>query len=589
MNHLEAKDTNIKNSTNLSTIILNILKTYRFWRLIFNATGRVENLHSHSYVKHVRGLIIKFADMIIEESITIRSLQEILDIDDDSLINFFNFSVKNEKFGKDVIKRLRQKHRGYVLKMDQLRTFYDNFCPIEKVKDVQKFLDDINNRNNNLENTTLKEVLSANYWDFHKKNLNCARRVHKIAKSLTFRNIFDNCMKSEEVDLTVENIAQTLMQAVFDKYELLCRQYNEWEKLKCSEGSVLWKNVIDVEKELSLIGDHMQLEKSQKLIKTLAHLSLVPTQIERLQQLSTVTVMFKVAHTKEDWLERLQLILRDDYLWLGKLINFFDIFNQHLGSINDDCWDLVKELSQAGDFIIFLHKIADHDIKNLINGVDESSDERLIQEDTVSSLIQVKQFLLPLLKTAEKLSLKGFLDEISAITQQNAKLGNKVALCNSNNMALQNLYNSISNKGEVTREKIRSAVKRGTYTFERDNKGDTCKVTLSYPTVKGTKKPAYTLTDLHDLRGRALLISKPSTSVDIATNHAPGLKVEEEVSKPIMDEFVMQVDKAQEIINISTKLIQTGHFHYRKFKKEIKGTENMREAVDELEGDLKEW
>ncbi|CAG8777451.1 5496_t:CDS:1, partial [Rhizophagus irregularis] len=44
----------------------------------------------------------------------------------------------------------------------------------------------------------------------------------------------------------------------------------------------------------------------------------------------------------------------------------------------------------------------------------------------------------------------------------------------------------------------------------------------------GTTKPSYSLTDLHDLRGRALLISKPSVSVDIATNHAPGLEVEQE-------------------------------------------------------------
>ncbi|PKK80816.1 hypothetical protein RhiirC2_723487 [Rhizophagus irregularis] len=587
MTYLEAKDTSIKSSTNLSTAILNLLKTYRFWSLIFNATGRVENLHSHPYIKQVQGLVSKFADDVIEKTITIRSLQEIFEYDD-ILLNLFNFSDKKEKITMDVTKKLRTNCRSYMMRMDQLRTFYDNFCPIEKVKDVQKFLDDINNRNSNTENLTLKDAMASNHWDFHKKNVHCAIRVHRIAKSHTFRNIFEDIMKVEEVDLTVENIAQTIMPSVFEKYDQLCQQYKEWEKLKCSKGSVLWKNVTDIEKELEMMKENMQLGNSEKLIQTLAHLSLVPTQVERLQQLSTVAVMFKVAHTKDDWLERLLVILRDDYLWLGKLIDFFDIFNHYLGLIDEDCWDLIKELSQAGDFIVFLHKIAEHDIKNLINGVDESSDERLIQEDTVSSLIQVKQFLLPLLKTAEKSSLEEFLDEIRAITQQNAKLGNKVALCNNNNMALQNLYNSISNKGEVTREKISSAVKRGTYTFERDNKGDACKVTLSYPTVKGTKQPSYTLTDLHDLRGRALLISKPSASVDIVTNQTPGVETEE-VSKPIMDEFVKQVDMAQEIINLSTKLIQTGHFSYRTFKREIKGTENMIQAVTELKAHLKEW
>ncbi|GBC08609.1 hypothetical protein RclHR1_08250006 [Rhizophagus clarus] len=589
MTCLETKDKIIKNNTNLSAIILKLLENYRFWSLIFNATGLIDNLHSHPYVKQVQGLISKFDDVIIKEDITIRSLQEILEYETKILHPFFNFSSTKEKISEDLIKNLRKNYYGYILKIEQLRSFYDNFCPIEKVKNVQNFLNDINNRNNNLGNLTLKEALDDNHWDFHKKNIVTARKAHKWAKSLTFYNVFDNELKSNETELTVEYIAQTLMPTVFNEYEKLCQQYKRWENLKCSEGSLLWKNVKDIEKELNLMSEYIQKEKSPKLIKTLAYLSLVPTQIERLKQLSTVVVMFKVTHTKDDWLERIQLVIRDDYLWLGKLVNFFEIFNQHLGLVIDDCWDLIKELSKAGDFIDFLYKIAEHDIKNLINTVDESSDERLIQEDTVSSLIQVKQFLLPLLKSAERLSLKKFLIEISNIIQQNAKLGSKVALCSSNNMALQNLYNSVSNKEEVTREKIRNAVKKGTYTFERDIKGDTCKVTLSYPTRKGTTKPSYSLTDLHDLRGRALLISKPSASVDFATNHAPGLEVEQEVSKPIMDEFVMQVDMSQEIINLSSKLIQTGHFYYRKFKREIKGTENMQQTVIELKKHLKEW
>ena len=144
-------------------------------------------------------------------------------------------------------------------------------------------------------------------------------------------------------------------------------------------------------------------------------------------------------------------------------------------------------------------------------------------------------------------------------------------------------------KGGVTKEKIKSTAKKGTYTFERHNKGDTCKVTLTYPTLEGTVPPTYTLSDLHDLRERALLISKPSTSVDIATNHVPGIKVKEEVSKPIMNEFVTQVDYAQEIIDLSTKLIQTGHFYYRTYKKKIKGTENMRKEVNELKAYENEW
>ena len=124
--------------------------------------------------------------------------------------------------------------------MEQLRSFYDNFCPVEKVNDVQKFLDDINNRNKNLENLMLKDALAPNHWDFHKKNLKWARTAHKMEKSLTFHNIFNDFIKAK-LGLTVENISQTLMPEVDAKHKQLCQQYREWGKIKCSEGSVLKK------------------------------------------------------------------------------------------------------------------------------------------------------------------------------------------------------------------------------------------------------------------------------------------------------------------------------------------------------------
>ena len=119
MTYLEAKDTNIKNikdNRTLSTTILNLLKTYRFWRLIFHATGQVEYLHSHSYVKQVREIILKFDNIIIEETITIRSLQEILDYDTNILSDFLNFPAKKEEISVDLIKNLRKYRHGYNLK-----------------------------------------------------------------------------------------------------------------------------------------------------------------------------------------------------------------------------------------------------------------------------------------------------------------------------------------------------------------------------------------------------------------------------------------------------------------------------------------
>ncbi|KAF0498185.1 e3 ubiquitin-protein ligase [Gigaspora margarita] len=92
------------------------------------------------------------------------------------------------------------------------------------------------------------------------------------------------------------------------------------------------------------------------------------------------------------------------------------------------------------------------------------------------------------------------------------------------------------------------------------------------------------MTDLQDLRGRALLIAKPANmNVNLT---------EEEKSSKIMNEFVSQVDTAQEILNAGSKLIQMGHFDYRRFKKEIVGTEKrfgiieMRNLLAKFKEDL---
>ena len=56
-----------------------------------------------------------------------------------------------------------------------------------------------------------------------------------------------------------------------------------------------------------------------------------------------------------------------------------------------------------------------------------------------------------------------------------------------------------------------------------------------------------------------------------------------------MDEFVTQVDITQEIINIVSMLIQMGHFGYRKFEKELRETDNMKNYLKFLKKELEKW
>ncbi|CAB4494066.1 unnamed protein product [Rhizophagus irregularis] len=579
MNRLESQSTVSSSSDHY----LNIVKISKFWNIILRATGSVAKLNSNPFVKNIKTSINELAGFLLEKTIDVQLLRQILKYDDEYLFRHFDAAVDKKKalgdviISRDEIAKLRKICNNYQNQLDVLSKFYNGFCPNDKVTDVADYIRDLKQHLQNSDKTKVKQVLLSDHWAFHLKTMDSARNCYKFNRSQAFRNIFDFCIKEDAAAINVEYIAQNLIPIVFEKYNAMCKQLKDWEKLKCSETSLLWKNVTDVNSELDLMEDY-KISKSQIFVQTLDYLTKIPHWIQRLEELESVVEMefFKVPHDEDDWLSKSIGILKDDSVKLSTLNNFFDYLDKNLSNVNQDCWKLIKELSSAKEFLSFLKKIAEHNIKNLFIGVDDYSNEGLIQEDTVSSLIQVGQYLLPFMNINYWEGITGFLASLSDVVNKNPTLGKKIALCNSSNMALQNMYNNIQNSEEVTREKIKNAVLNGTFTFTRDRKEDKCLVSLQYPSKSNVK---YNLNEILDLRGQALLIAKPKN-----TNNK-----EAEMSKDVMDKFVAQVDIAQEIINIVSMLIQMGHFGYRKFENKLQGTDNMRDYLKFLKEELKNW
>ncbi|CAG8489458.1 2568_t:CDS:2, partial [Dentiscutata heterogama] len=571
---------------------LSLLKSGDFWIQLLKATGSVDKLHSHPQITEVRNAISHLAEILIEESISIDLLQELLKKDDDFLLTYFGFAIMKDdlsSINKDILTNIREKNRIYGLGLNYLNSFYTEFCPQSIAFDVKEYLDDIYEMHQRKKVITLRDTSLTYYWGMHTDVLEIAEELYKYRNSQTFKN-FLNLTLNDLINETYEGDAQEvkwlviMMPVIYKDYCQWCSSYSKWETQRFSHAKVLWDKVPDVNSELDLMGDLLKVEKNSKLIRTLTDISKVTQWIDKLQQLSEVESSFRVQidedEVEDDWLQDTLGDLKDDEtLTLGILSDSFDLLHERLQVLDDACWALIKELSLSGDFLNWIRSIADHDIKNLINGVDDHSDERLIQEDTVSSLIQVKQFLLPIMIEAESCSREKFLKEIRNVTETNSSLASKITLCNCNNMALQNMYAAISNRGEVTKEKIYNAVKIGVYEFKWTLKDDTCSATLSYSSKNGVKM-TYSMNDLQDLRGRALLIAKPASTI---------YTEDEEESKDIMNEFVLQVDKAQNIIDESTKLIEAGHFNYRDCKKEVKGLEQLNTHLKNLEKDLKAW
>ncbi|CAG8439539.1 3367_t:CDS:10 [Acaulospora colombiana] len=561
------------------------LKSKDFWKLIFNARGQVSRLHAHPHIQQIRVEISKLASVVAEKTITIELLQLILKYDNDELYTFFDFSSTKKRLtgvfvSKSDIATIRKQCRTYENTLTVLRTYYENFCPISKVSDVNEYIANIDNESKRSFQITIKDTLSPDHWEFHKDTIDMSKESYKFAGSQTFANVFDKHIYAETEVLTVENVTKRIMPVVFEEYAKLCIQYKgkDWEKLKCTEATYLWKNVRDVGAEIDFMKEFVRLDKSQKnFVGTLSRLASLPEWIKRLDQLSTIVEIFQLPNgpkNENDWLKKSLQILQDDILTLGKLNSFFDFLNKNVSSIDSEkIWPLIKELSEAGEFLEFLRTIAEHDIKNLINGVDDFNDERLNQEDTVASLIQVQQLLHQLMNKAGNMTIIKFLNELAAINSANPTLASKITLCSSCNMALQNMYKNISNRGEVTKEKIRNAVEKGTYTFRRTETNDEFSVVLTYP-----KSKPYSLSDLQDLRGRALLIAKPTMRMGASAD----AEEEQKARARIMEEFVRQVDIVHEIYNVGTKLIQMGHFGYRVYEKKISNDDKMNELVDLL-------
>ncbi|CAG8729989.1 24066_t:CDS:10, partial [Dentiscutata erythropus] len=439
-------------------------------------------------------------------------------------------------------------------KLEQFKAFYSAFCPPNKVLDSTLYSNDTEEKLKKLSQSQ-HESLPSQYLENHEDIIMKAAEIYEFTSLKTFTNIYEMKLKRITDNIQIDYVVNTLIPAV---------------------------RVTDIKTELDLINRAVYLSKSnrQDLENALKHLTAIPKWDERLQKLSTIVEIFKVPLKTEDWLGRSLKFLREDFLILGKIVEFMEYVKDHNPDDNEkNYWSLIKELSSASELLEFLQAIAEHDIKNLINGVDDYYDERLIQEDTMSLFIQVKQLVVQLMNRSNKIDK--FLELLRKISQQDSSLPNKIIICANFNMALQTRLRNISNREKVTKEKIQNAVLRGTYTFEKDDRSDKFNITLVYQARGAINKIIHNMSGLQNLRGLAQLIAKP-------TNISTDLR-------KIINEFVSQVDTAQEILNVGSKLIQMRHFGYRQFKKKIIGTEerfgttDMRDLLAKLKADLQNW
>ncbi|CAG8460377.1 17990_t:CDS:10, partial [Racocetra fulgida] len=587
-----------------------------FWSTIFRAKDHTEKIRSHPYVQSVRDHIVRLAISAANSTIVIGLLQELFEHSGDNndiLINYFNSAIENQQedtinlvITDGILDDLRQQCKKYQTVFARLTKFYDRFYPSDLINNYREYRDDLISRQNEINKITLEETVAQDYWSIHCTTIEVMEDSYKFIESKTFSNVFQTVLKGEDRILTVDIVTTELIQMAIEKFNTICADYNDWENIKCSEASMIWQNVDpnNVEFEVSFIvpncnrfiqtySTHKRSQEEKKLVSAAKYLISMRSLKQKLINLITVLDALKIPYSQKLWVKKIFQSLEEEDLKLSQLQKIIDELGKYINKFNlERCWPIIREMADSKDFLIFLQSLVGHDLKNLINGVDDHSDERLIQEDTVSTFIRVKQILEPLVAKSEDsadLAVDKFLRNLFNVISKNPTLDGKVRLCNAHAQALKNMYENISNRGEVTKEKIYYAVTKGVYTFQRmDDDEYKCTATLSYQSNHARDENAltkYTFNDLQDLRGRALLIAKSPVNAKTSDDSSKS----SEISTFHMNEFVIQVDMAQQIINMSSQLVELGHFDYRDFKVSTNSTQESTELLQRLNEHLQEW
>lgn len=246
--------------------------------------------------------------------------------------------------------------------------------------------------------------------------------------------------------------------------------------------------------------------------------------------------------------------------------------------VNTDMLAILKELQKSSLLIDFLLNVVDEDIRNLIDAVEEHS-EQYVRESTVSDLIEVKRFLQPLLKQKYDENIQKFFSAMSRSLETSGikNVERKIHECYSNLHSLKALYNHVANRGEHTKEIIENITRRGVFHFSLKEKD--CDVVVEYKQDKKTH--SFSKSYLNDLRSRALLIlnaeDKQQDKMQLFQN-----------KKEHLSQFIEMVDIALNIGHVCVLLKGAGHFQYVKFEHKKKN-DTLHDLLKELESKYEEW
>ena len=259
------------------------------------------------------------------------------------------------------------------------------------------------------------------------------------------------------------------------------------------------------------------------------------------------------------------------------------------GPLIEDTIAILQSIGDASNLVDFLFTIADEDIRNLIDAVEDISEQH-VQENSVASLIEVKRFLQPLLKTNSNDDAKSMFEVVNKQVKMNLNQARtipaKIEDCMNNLHNLKSLYNNVANRSELTKEIILNIVRNGKFHFILCDKGTDCEFKASYGNKK--TKIYHSKSVLTDLRSRALLLTNKQESKAGIEMSEVGQESNTGIGLSELESFVHYIDSCSEISDLVVTLHATGHMRYKTFTK-IQDASCLESLKQDLEVELCDW
>ena len=504
------------------------------------------------------------------------------------------------------------------VKVEQAFHFLQYVCEgYVVISDADSIINEINNRKRVKVHATLKDALDVGYWGTLKELIGSSETATKARGSIIYANVAHLCLKenlasSQTVvgELTgssdipqneASKILHLLEKEGLYQFKEACSSFTDFEKdPKIADVDVLLSGIDNEEalsrelREISSICDTLVPQKKKEMLKK--YLSF-PFVCAKVQQLMSIYAALGFEDSKdeavtkdlEDFLQ-VSSSLRSD-LTLRRVSEI--VGKKSVAMVNSELDDMMKTimetLQMSSELILFMKETANEDIRILIDAVEERSDQ-FVSEAIVSDLIDVHGFLRNILQETPKdpMMFLASLKECYRTLEKKSEMAAKIKECGYNVHSLRGLYMNVANRGEMTKEIINNAVQKGCYIIKTNSDGSS-DVQLSYRrNESAAKETTYDMTELHDLRSRALLIlntdkrqeqvdnSEDSSASDQSANHT-------------LPTFITQVEMITEIVNIVTSLRESGHPKYRSFWQKLKSSQEIESQALTLERTLQDW